>query len=114
MREDKIRTWRRNGFTLELWDTNVPTGTGRLAHTLLAFRFSDRGRVIFAGDNFVPPLGVAVDSDDCVSALMFWLALQPGDADEEFFEKYTPMQREWLESVRPDDLSSLAREMESR
>src|SRR5215211_573958 len=69
---EKVHTWRRAGFTLELWDTHVPTGTGRLAHTLLAYRLSDRGRTIFAGDGFPPPLGVCIDSDECVAALLSW------------------------------------------
>ncbi len=110
---EKIRTWRRAGFTLELWDTHVPTGTGRLAHTLLGYHLSDGGRVIFAGDGYAPPLSVAINSDECLAALLSWLAMQPGDADEEFFEEYTPTQREWLESGRADDLSSMAREMEA-
>src|SRR4051812_41426667 len=83
---ERIKTWRRDGFTLELWDTHVPTGTGRLAHTVLAYRFSDRGKTIFAGDRFVPPLGVCVDSDECVAACLFWFTLKPGDVEEEFFD----------------------------
>jgi hypothetical protein len=108
---EKVRTWRRDGFTLEVWDTNVPTGTGRLAHTLLAYRLSDRGRTIFAGDSFSPPLGVCIDSDECVAALLFWFTLQPGDTDDDYFADYTQIQREWLESGRADDLAGIIREM---
>jgi hypothetical protein len=105
----RVRVWRRNGFTLELRDTRVPTGTGRLAHTLLAYRLSDRGRVIFAGDDFAPPLGVAIDSDECVAACLSLLTPEPGDVEEE----YTHAQRAWLESGRPDDLSALAWALEA-
>jgi hypothetical protein len=104
---EKVRTWRRAGFTLELWDTQVPTGTGRLAHTLLAYRLSDRGRTVFAGDGFAPPLGVAIDSDECVAACLFWLALKPGEVEEEFFDGYTHDQWAWIESGRADDLSTI-------
>src|SRR3954453_16155169 len=100
----KIRTWRRDGFVLELWDTHLPTGRGYLADTLLAFRFSDRGRVIFAGDGFAPPLGVAIDSDACVAACLFGFPLRPGDVEEEFFDGYTARQRAWIESDRVDEL----------
>ena len=110
MRE-KVRTWRRGGFTLELWDTHVPTGTGRLAHTLLAYWFSDRGRVIFVGDDFSPPLGVCIDGDECLVGLLFWSALRPGDTDADYFAGYTPLQREWVESGRADDLAGIVREL---
>jgi hypothetical protein len=108
--EDKVRTWRLDGFTLELWDTHVPTGSGYLAHTLLAYRFSDRGTVVFAGDRFAPPSGVCVDSDECVAAVLFWFTLKPGDTEGEFFESYSPLQMSWVESTRADDLSAIARE----
>lgn len=98
---EKIRTWRRDGFVLELWDTFVPTGSGRLAHTLLAYRFSDRGRVIFQGSGFVPPLSVPIDSDACVSACLFWFTLQPGDVEEDFFDGYSRAQRDWIEPAGP-------------
>jgi hypothetical protein len=104
---EKVRTWRRGGFTLELWDTHRPTGTGYLGHTCLAYRLSDRGRVIFAGDNFVPPLGVAIDSEETVDALLFGFTLMPGDVEDEFFESYTPTQAEWLGSGRAEVLSGL-------
>jgi hypothetical protein len=106
--KEKVRTWRRDGFTLELWDTHRPTGTGYLGHTCLAYRFSDRGRVIFAGDDFVPPLGVAIDSDETVDALLFGFTLMPGDVEDEYFDGYTLTQRTWLESGRAEELAGLA------
>src|SRR4051812_45588942 len=109
---ERIGAWRRDGFTLELWDTHHPIGTGIMGHTLLAYRLSDRGRTIFAGEGFVPPLGVCVDADETVAALLFWFTWEPGDTDEEFFDAYTPMQREWVESGRADDLSAILWEME--
>jgi hypothetical protein len=105
--EDKVRTWRLDGFTLGLWDTHVPTGSGYLAHTLLAYRFRDGGSVIFEGDGFAPPLGVCIDSDECVAACLSWLTLRPGDTDGQYFESYTPAQLDWVESGRADDLSAI-------
>jgi hypothetical protein len=110
---EKVRTWRRAGFTLEIWDTNRPTGTGRLAHTLLAYRLSDRGRVIFASDCFVPPLGVAIDSDECLAACLSQLTLESGGVEQDHFDEYTPGQRAWLESGRADELSALAWQLEA-
>jgi hypothetical protein len=111
---EKVRTWRRDGFVLEVWDTHVPTGTGRMAHTLLAYRLSDRGRVIFLGDGFTPPLGVAIDSDACVAALLSWFTIKPGDVEDDFFFGYTPLQWEWMESGRADELAAMVWELEHR
>lgn len=110
----KIRTWRRDGFKLVLWDTHVPTGRGYMADTLLAFQFSDQGRVIFSGRCFAPPLGVAVDSDECVAACLFGFTLRPGDVEEEFFDGYTSCQRAWVETGRPDEMYALVRNMEAQ
>ena len=109
----RIRAWRREGFTLELWDTHEPTGTGRLAHTYLAYRLSDRGRTIFAGDDFAPPLSVAIDSDSCVAACLFRFTLEPGEVEPSYFAGYTSAQREWLESGRAVELSSLLWQLEA-
>jgi hypothetical protein len=111
--EHRVRAWRRDGFTLEFWDTDVPTGTGRLTHTLLAYRLSDRGRVIFAGDDFTPPLGVAIDSDECVAACLFRFTLEPDDVEQDYFDGSTPTQRAWLESGRADELSALVGQLEN-
>jgi hypothetical protein len=111
--EHRVRAWRREGFTLELSDTHEPTGTGRLAHTYLAYRFIDRGRTIFAGDGFVPPLGVAIDSDECVAACLFRLSVRPGQVEDLFFRGYTAAQRAWLESGRAVELSSLLWQLEA-
>jgi hypothetical protein len=110
---EKIRTWRRDGFVLELWDTHQPTGRGYLGDSYLAYRFCDRGRVIFQGSGFVPPLSVPIDSDACVAACLFWFTLQPGDVEEEFFNGYSRAQREWADSGRAEQLGWLVQEMES-
>ena len=110
---EKIRTWKRDGFRLVLWDTFVPCGRGYMGDTFLAFQFSDRGRVIFAGQAFAPPLGVAIDSDECVAACLFSFTLRPGDVEEEFFDGYTPRQRAWVESERVDELYQVVRDVEA-
>lgn len=102
---EKVRTWRRGGFVLELWDTHRPTGTGYLAHTALAYRLSDRGRVIFQGRIFIPPVRAAIDSDECVAACLVWFTLRPGDVEPEYFQELTTTQRVFVESGRADDLA---------
>jgi hypothetical protein len=76
-----------------------------LADTLLAYRFSDGGR------NFVPPLNVAIDSDECVAACLFGSTLKPGDVEEEFVDGYSPRQREWMETNRVDELYGVVRDV---
>ncbi len=109
----RIRTWKSDGFKLVLFDTHVPTGRGYLADTLLAFRFYDRGRVIFQGRNFAPPLGVSIDSDEAVAACLFPFTLRPGDVEEEFFDGYSIRQRNWLETGRPGELYVILRDIEA-
>lgn len=109
----KIRTCRRDGFKLVLFDTHVPTGRGYLADTLLAYRFSDGGKVIFQGRMFAPPLGVAIDSDECMAACLACFTLKPGDVEEGFFDGFTRRQLDWLESDRVAELSLLVRDLES-
>jgi hypothetical protein len=109
----RVRNWRRDDFKLELWDTNEPTGRGYAGDTYLAYRFSDRGRVLFQGSNFVPPLSVPIDGDACVVACLFWFTLKPGEVEEEFFNGYSRAQRTWMESGRADDLSAIVWSMET-
>lgn len=108
----KVRTWKQDRFKLVLWDTHTPSGRGYLADTLLAFLFYDRGKVIFQGRNFVPPLGVAIDSDEVVAGCLFSFTLRPGDVEEEFFDGYTRRQLHWLETGRADELYVLVRDVE--
>ncbi len=78
----------------------------------MAFQFSDGGKVIFQGRNFVPHLGVAIDSDEAVTACLVSFTLKPGDVEEEFFDGFTSRQLDWLESDRVAELSSLVRNVE--
>ena len=51
------------------------------------------GSILFAGDDFgCSPLH-AIDSDECLRALLSFLTLRPGDTDAEYFAHYTPAQR---------------------
>lgn len=38
---------------------------------------------------------IAIDSDRALAALLGFLTLRPGDTDDEYFEHYTAVQREY-------------------
>jgi len=87
---EHLRTWQADDFRLDLF--YYGTGWGRVR---LAYEFRDRGECIFAGDDFYPSPLYAFDGDEAIAALLGFLALQPGDTDREYFEKYTNRQLAW-------------------
>ena len=99
MRGDYIRRVRltpyRKGmgptFTLTLLDGRFDGRRDRLSYCLAMSEGA--GRVtLFEGDDFSPSPAHAWDSDECVSALLGFLTLRPGDTDGEYFDNYTPEQ----------------------
>jgi hypothetical protein len=40
---------------------------------------------------------VCIDSDHAVASLMGFLTLQPGDTDQEYFDKYTEVQKTYCQ-----------------
>jgi len=106
-----IKTWRRDGFSLRLYDTGR---TGDYGKARLAYRFRDRGTLIFEGDDFFCSPMHAIDSLDCVYSLLGFLSLRPGDTDSEYFDGYTPEQMAWCQSGRAEWLSCLVCDGEER
>jgi hypothetical protein len=106
-----IKTWRNDGFYLRLYDTGR---TGMYGKARLAYRFSDRGKLIFEGDDlFCSPMH-CIDSLDSVFALLGFLSLRPGDTDSEYFDPYTKEQMAWCQSGRAEWLSCLVSDGEER
>lgn len=106
-----IKTWRKSGFTLRLWDTYR---TDRLGKCILRYEFKDGRKVIFEGSNFAcSPLN-AIDSLECVYSLLGFLSLKHGDTDSEYFDSYTPEQLEWRDSSRRDALRYIVCDFEYR
>ncbi len=112
-----IRTWRSEGFRLELFNTHESYRGG--PQTRLAYQFFDSGwhRVagkppvetrIFAGDDFgCSPLH-SIDGDNCVAGL---LAFFSNDTDTDTEDEWTDEQREWY-TARGEYLSLLQIELE--
>lgn len=85
---DLLRDVDIDGYRLQLFDKNLPTG--KYGHTTLSYKFiSPEGKVIFEGDDYGVPRGQAVDSDETVRGLLGFLTIRPGDTDDEYFDNYT-------------------------
>jgi hypothetical protein len=82
-------------FTLTIWDTYRTDSYGK---SCLGYRLTARGQVVFEGEDFYCPGGVAIDSDSCVASLMGFLTLKPGDTDSDYFAAYTEEQMAYCDS----------------
>ena len=106
---EHIRTWKAEGFRLELFDTGE-RGTGCDSNKFrLAYQFFDsnhrddkKEQRIFAGDRYFTP--DSTDGDSTVGSLLafFWADSATGD--------WTQEQRDW-QNARGEDLSLLAMEL---
>lgn len=104
-----IKTWRKNGLTLRLWDTYRRDSLGK---SVLRYEFKDGRRVIFTGSDFACGAATAIDSLECVYSLLGFLSLRPGDTDAEYFDSYTESQIEWRDSGRAEELGMLVFDFE--
>lgn len=104
-----IKVWRKDHFTLRLWDTYRRDSRGQ---TVLAYELKDGRKVIFSGSDFTGSPLHADDSRQTVAALLNFLSLKPGDTNREYFDKYTPEQMEWCQSDRCEYLGLLAYQMD--
>ena len=71
----------------------------------IEYAFTFDGKVLFKGADFRPsPLWDDGDRDAALGLLGF-LTLQPGDTDDEYFEKYTTEQKAWSTSHECEQLA---------
>lgn len=109
MPNELIRTWEDDGFRLDVFDTHRTDSWGK---SVLAYRLTHQGHVIFEGDDFHCSPLQATDSDAAVAGLLGFLSLKPGDTDPEWFESYTPEQLAWCRA-HGEHLALLAHYLES-
>lgn len=107
-----MRIWTNGPFTLHLWDsgrTKPHNGA-----SILRYAFWHDGALIFEGSDFAASPLHAIDSDDAVYALLFFLSMRPGsgDVESEYFDDYTPAQRDWAQ-MYGEELSLLVYEHEN-
>jgi hypothetical protein len=101
---DLIRDVQHDDVTLRLY---APTGELPADRDAIGYVLADHDTVVFAGFDFHPSPLHAVDSDATVEALAEFLALRPGDVEDDFFAHYTDSQREWIDGDGPDRIRGL-------
>lgn len=115
-RPEIIRVWRRGPFHLQMWETSNRDPRYLDLPALgpvnrLGYRFRFHGKTIFEGQDFGPSPLHPIDSDESVAALLHFLALRPGDVEEEYFETYTEGQMNFAID-HGEELAILALELE--
>jgi hypothetical protein len=106
-----IKVWRKNGFTLRMYDTYKRDWRGQ---TRVAYTLKDRRKLIFEGTDFSGSPLHCDDSLESVASLLGFLTLRPGDTYREYFDKYTPEQLAWCESSRCQELGMIQYYLEER
>jgi hypothetical protein len=114
MRDIRLEAQTGRVFRLRTWETNRSDrrGVTYVEYVFEQVKPRSEAGTVFEGDDFACSPMHAIDTDECVRALLSFLTLRPGDTDAEFFDDYTPEQRafadtdaEWLSiySMEPDD-----------
>ena len=108
LREIRLTPYRKGcgpTFILRTYDANRTRG----GKPVVRYEFIERdttdtrsrkarNTVIFQGEDFACSPMHAIDSDECVAALLGFLTLKSGDTDREYFEDYTERQLEFRDS----------------
>lgn len=93
--KDLLRDVNIDGYRLRTWDTGA---CDRLGKSRLAYQFdAPGGKLLFEGEAFYASPVHAIDSDECLRALLSFLTLRPGDTDREYFDSYTPEQMDFAQ-----------------
>jgi len=82
-------------FTLDLFDCMRIHRNGpqwQVGYLLKMHDQNGKSTVIFDGSDFGCSPCHAIDSNECVSSIMSFLTLRPGDTDPEYFENYNQVQ----------------------
>ena len=107
-----IKVWRRGNLRLTIWDTGKRGYYGEKSR--LAYRFRQKGKLLFEGDDFYPSLLYADDSMQTMYSLLGFLTVRRGDTDDEYFVTYTKCQIAWCDSQECEELSYFVTYMEEK
>jgi hypothetical protein len=112
-----LRTETRDGFRLDLWNTGEHReGKAQLAYRLCHEqpRHPDVWMIVFSGEDFFAGISLDLDGDQVLADILGFLALKPGEAEGEFFERreYAPWQIAFAERFG-SDLAVWSSELES-
>ncbi len=94
-----LRTATHGEFRLDVWDTGDRVGNGEEAE--LAYRLcvaeGRRWILVFAGEGFGAPPNGELGSDAALAAIVGFCALRLGEAEPDFFDRYTARQLAFAE-----------------
>lgn len=106
--EDKnILVWEQDDYRAEIWFDRF----GEYGRIHLLFDFYFKGEKVFESMPFSPAPGTTGNYHAVVENAVFFMSLQPGDTDDEFFEDYTPEQLAFVKE-HGEDLSLIAFDLE--
>ncbi len=109
--KELIKTFRKYGCTLRLWDLNSRDYLGKWK---LGYELKSGRKVIFKGDDFACSPLHGVDSLETVAAILGFLTCKPGDTDAEYFANYTQEQLDWCHSYQANYLSMWVYDRENK
>ena len=89
-------------------------GEGRLARIYIAYEMYNDGKLLFSGSDYSPSPLISWDSLESALGLLGFLTLRPGDTDDEYFQNYTDLQKEWANSFECENLSGLVSSLENK
>jgi len=72
-------------------------GGQRPNHTRIDVEVRQGGKVIFPRNALYCATPGCIDDDSAKELVMSLVAMRPGDTDRDYFDSYTPAQREWAE-----------------
>ena len=108
--DDYTRYQAPTGHIVGLDFLRIDHGSG---HSKVRYYLDDpNGRRLFEGDDLGIPAHQAADGPEAATALLSFLTVQPGDVEEEYFDKHTPEQLDWCQSEEAEDLSLFVLELE--
>lgn len=92
--KEKIKTFRKYGVTLDIFDENIKID----GHWKLSYELRVKRQVIFSGNDFYSSPLHAINSIETVKSILTFLTLQCGDTDSEYFDNYTQLQNDFMYS----------------
>jgi hypothetical protein len=87
-----------------MWDTYTSDHYHRTALGYAVW-LNDEPDTLFVGDDLFCPTSQVIDSDKTVCSLIAFLTLRESLTDPDYFDNYTPEQREWADSTACDELA---------
>ncbi len=101
-----------DGYKMTLQATQKRDGCN---HVMVKYSFiNPNGVTIFQGDDFGASPLHSPEGRESAIALLGFLTLKKGDTDDEYFEKYTPLQMEFSESADCENLSLIVYDEENK